>query len=458
MAIHLFLDSNVFLQCKDIKELPWASVTEDQDIILIVCSEVQSEIDRLKGDGKNRRSKRARKASQLFRSAINATNEELEISRSNPKVVLSFPNFTRINWSTFPELDPSYPDHRYIAEAMTHANQGHKTLIVTHDTGPILKAKRLGVGYFEVPEAWLLEPETDERDKQILKLKNEIREIQLNEPSIKISLYNADEKVIEGLELNIKRVEGFDENEIALLVEEFQNLNPKKEFPFDSKNEPSFRRNRREIDNYSESYSNYLSKLRSFYENLPKVIESETRKSEIIIKLENNGRIPAKNLLVELEVGGNLYLSNRNNEKNPEFPKPPDPPKLAVRDLLSEVNRMSSYARNLPKIYTEFLLPDRHDPQGFYWKDRLDFKINATGSLVCDEFRHQTNHKLSLYILCPDHKNGHVEAYLNTTVSASNLPNPLRKSLPIKVNFQYLTIKDCINQDFLPTDWEKLLL
>ena len=424
----------------------------------MVCSEVLSEIDKLKGDGNNRRSKRARKASQLFRSAINATNEELEISRSNPKVVLTFPNFTKINWSAFPELDPSYSDHRYIAESMIHSNQGEKTLIVTHDTGPILKAKRLGVDYYEVPETWLLDPETDERDKKILNLKNEIKEIQLNEPSIIVTLYNADEKAIDRLELSIKHVEDFDENEIALLVEEFQKLNPKKDFPFDSRNEPSFKRNRREIDNYSEKYSNYLSELRSFYENFPKDIENDTRKNKVFVKLENNGRIPAKNLLVELEVGGNLFLTNRDSEKKPEFPKPPEPPKLAVQDCLSEINRMSSYARTIPTIHSEFLLPNRHDPQGFYWKDRLDFKINATGSLICDEFRHQTNHRTLLYILCPKHNNGNPEPYFNVTVSASNLPNPLRKSLPIMVNFQNLNIKDCINHEFLPANWEKLLL
>ena len=47
-AIHLFADSNLFLQCKPLREIDWPQLGDFGDIEVIVCRTVQREIDTLK--------------------------------------------------------------------------------------------------------------------------------------------------------------------------------------------------------------------------------------------------------------------------------------------------------------------------------------------------------------------------------------------------------------------------
>ena len=58
MAITLFVDTNVFLQChRDLKDLgpdAWAEVTCEEKITVVIARTVIREIDNLKNDGKER--------------------------------------------------------------------------------------------------------------------------------------------------------------------------------------------------------------------------------------------------------------------------------------------------------------------------------------------------------------------------------------------------------------------
>jgi hypothetical protein len=66
----LFLDSNLFLQCRELHELPWNEIAPDEkEILLAISRPVQREIDKLKHDGNDRRAKRARKANSLWAPA-----------------------------------------------------------------------------------------------------------------------------------------------------------------------------------------------------------------------------------------------------------------------------------------------------------------------------------------------------------------------------------------------------
>jgi len=65
----IFLDTNIFIQCREIEQLPWGELFEkEKHIILVIPRTVLEEIDRFKQEGNSRRAKRARKANSFIES------------------------------------------------------------------------------------------------------------------------------------------------------------------------------------------------------------------------------------------------------------------------------------------------------------------------------------------------------------------------------------------------------
>ena len=156
----LFLDTNVFLQCRDLAELPWQEITGDEKLLLLVARPVQEEIDRLKQDGNSRRTKRARAANSLFRKILSSQNSKVTIRTALPLVEIAFSPLASIQESGCKLLDLTRADDRIIAEALHYRseNPADNVAILTHDTQPMLTAKHCGLVYIPVPNNWLLPP------------------------------------------------------------------------------------------------------------------------------------------------------------------------------------------------------------------------------------------------------------------------------------------------------------
>src|SRR3546814_3620627 len=60
--------------------------------------------------------------------------------------------------------------HRYCGD-----NTGKEVRLLSHDTGPLLTAKRVAVPFVRVPEAWLLPVESDKDQKRIRELEAQVR-------------------------------------------------------------------------------------------------------------------------------------------------------------------------------------------------------------------------------------------------------------------------------------------
>jgi rRNA-processing protein FCF1 len=75
--LFLFLDTNVFIQCLSLEELPWNDLfPEKSEIQLVVPRVVIAELDRLKNDVSARRSKRARYAASKFREMLQTQDKK----------------------------------------------------------------------------------------------------------------------------------------------------------------------------------------------------------------------------------------------------------------------------------------------------------------------------------------------------------------------------------------------
>ena len=141
--IALFPDSNLFLQCKSIKELPWHEISDSENIQIIISRPLMEEIDRLKQDGNKRRAKKARKANSFLKEIIRSEEGTIEIRTSDPSVILSF--LVPESRDKMAEcLDLSTADDRIVNEALSFRskNKDSEVKLFTHDTNPMLTAKK----------------------------------------------------------------------------------------------------------------------------------------------------------------------------------------------------------------------------------------------------------------------------------------------------------------------------
>ena len=179
--IALFPDSNLFLQCKDIRNLPWHEISDGEDIEIIISRPVMEEIDRLKQDGNKRRAKRARKTNSFLRDIILSEEGKLEVKESKPSVILSFltPE-SKVEMAD--RLDLSKSDDRIVNEALAFKsiNKDVNVKLLTHDTNPLLTAKNVGLDYIVIPDEWLLPPEPDKQDEIIKKLEEGVLSASVN--------------------------------------------------------------------------------------------------------------------------------------------------------------------------------------------------------------------------------------------------------------------------------------
>lgn len=233
MTVFIFPDTNAFLQCRDFAELQWADITSEGNIHILVSRTVQREIDRLKTDGNKRRSSRARKSSAFFRTIIRASDETLVIRDSKPRVIVGFPEREAAKQlSIQDELDRDYEDDRFVAEAIAfRATKGVDVLLLSNDTHVVLTAKRIGLKYAEIPDSWILPPEPDPREKEIVDLRGRVEKLDDRLPRITVSFFDSAEGApIQSLEIPVCIYEALDERRLSEIVEQHRKANPKRNF------------------------------------------------------------------------------------------------------------------------------------------------------------------------------------------------------------------------------------
>ena len=227
MAIVVFVDTNFFLQVKEISTLRWTDICDETEIYVLVPRAVQREIDRLKRDGSGRRSQRARNASSLLRKVILAEGEVLIVRESNPRVLVGFPpisTFDKLGTST---LDPSFADDQIVGEVLDYigAYPSKKVVLLTDDTGPMLTAKRHVVPFWQIPGDWLLAPEPDARDKTIKELTKRLGLVERSHPVAEISAWKQDHSITE-VTVEIATFQPLSEQIIDQLIAEIRDRCP----------------------------------------------------------------------------------------------------------------------------------------------------------------------------------------------------------------------------------------
>jgi hypothetical protein len=449
----LFPDTNLFLQCNPIEQLSWEEISMD-DILLLISRPVQSEIDELKQSGNSRKAQRARTATSLFRQILKENN--IVIKGGKPHAEISFsPHVNQDNFSDY-NLNPSRPDDQIVFEALIY-RENHKEYdiaLLTHDTGPAVTAKSVGLPCIIIPDEWLLPPETDLRDKRINELERRIKELEKTYPQIEINFLDTDDEIINFILIKLPKYQSITEAQISSIMETLKtkfpmatnfNVHPNviSQDIINSLTAKSLRPTQEQIDQYTnKDYPKWLENVEELLRTLHTRLDLKFRNIRLFMSMSNVGNVPAEDLIVDFALYNGFLLPSPseflNEEEPPQnislaFPNPPPAPKakFSTRGILSFPFDQLPPTDLLTTNFMSGL--GQHDKYGFYWTPNKPAKMTNRCTLECDEFRHQTKaevFELSLHFP-PDFTQK--KTALETTVTAKNLPKPVKSVLPIEI-------------------------
>lgn len=466
---YFFVDTNLFLQCRDVSDLPWNEISDAQHVQLIVPRAVQNEIDRLKADGNKRRAKRARDTNTYFRKVIMSDDEQLLVrSHLQAKTTITFSSHAPASPSEVSEavLDSARPDDSILLEVISYRalHPEHEVALLTHDTNPILTAKRLNIPFQLIPDDWLLAAEPDERDKELRLLKARVGELENNSPIIEITLGIGTSSASSKVETAITLYPPLSQDEINTLVEEVKRVYPM-QHEFDSGatkkasqynlyestlmglthkyKPPSID----EIEEYKNvTYPAWLEKLEKKLAELPDYLSGINNRIEISLAITNIGNVPAEHAIIRIEVSeGFLILPPADkDDKRPAdrwaLPSPPAAPQgryeenaLTALSRVLGVNAFPYQHDDLMRL-SAVPLPIARDRNAFYYRPRVPSLPKTFWEFECEEFRHKNEPEEFFLELSVVTGKKSINGKLKCTVMAKNLPSPFVIEFPLIIS------------------------
>jgi hypothetical protein len=443
-------DTNFFLQFKSAQELPWREITEADTVELVVLDEVLRELDSHKSSNNRRRSRRAREAFKTLDPLIDDDESEVVVRNANPRVVWRLAPLLPVNRAKPAELDVDSPDGRIVEQALAVRDVlGGQLALLTHDRLPRRLAKMVGLDRQRLPEGWQLTQEADERDQENARLKAELKTLANQLPRIELMVLD-EGKSVERIEGRLLRYAPLSDEFIAQAMSIVERRHPE-----ESTLTPGSVTITRYADvlSYQRKRREWLDDVKDRLERHPSHLTFRHGLRDVELVLRNDGFAPAEGLTVEVLVEGTIRLMNSSKHEQ-LFSGPftfglPSPPKLeSSMDLRSRwaggdrdiINRLHNFDHLMPPA------PAR-DPRKFYWEydDEGFVSAGVTGS--CGDFRHQVHEaRLPLKLFAPCDAEGEPEGCLRVRYSAKNLPKPVERVFPIRLQYQWEDSEAAVKQ------------
>lgn len=473
-VLYLFPDTNFFMQCKPPEQLDWSTYSADLEVILLVSRPIQKEVDRMKNRGSDRLGDKARKTAALLRAIVLSETKEFVAREKNPRVVIKLRTDLKPGRSPDPRLDTSEADDQLVAIAHAFSRRAAASVrVLTGDSGVMASVDMLGLELAEIPEDWLLPPESDRNERMIRQLTQELVRYKGAEPDFDIKPSGHGTKDDDGpIELTIVNYSPLEEEECHALLEHIKKRIPKVCDFGPAEQEP---RNVKpmglmsvwepvpesEKEEYRTRYADWLQAVEEYLRNYHQTLNAATEPASITIEIQNVGSRPGKDALVEIKAAGDFRLrvpldpdDGADEEPAPcRLPTPPAPPagkwiaafqrdgkiqKLADMGRLSDVLQ-TAFGRNFhsAEFYSPSLaLPDigPPDPNRFYYKPCRPTVATEVVTLECQQWRHSTPPEEFYVELEIQNAAEYVEGALVVSVHAENLTDVASRTIPVRLH------------------------
>ncbi|MDR6873578.1 hypothetical protein J2Y55_004605 [Bosea sp. BE125] len=415
--LHLFPDTNLFIQCNELKTLPWAALGEFDEIELIIARPIQKEIDRQKGSGNGRLGRRARRAAGVLRDVITNDLVPIVVRENAPRVTLALQIALKPNPELADRLDYSEPDDALvgIAHSFSEGNPGKKVAVLTHDGGVMASAVTAQIRHIAIPENWLSPPEDTKVDKELKAAQAEVVRLRNAEPQFLIECVNQTGALVEALSFEQHIIPQLTERQIQALLDRARRRFPKKT-DFSSKSPSSAISSdgglrlellrglstppdQADIDKYHKAYEIWESELTASLEKIHVRVERTRSRFSFTFRARNIGTRPATEALVEMQARDPLLIRRPQRDKDSgdettddHLPLPPSPPKyrpLGTLALIRDIQRLKNF--DIAPRFDPMLLghgPKARDPELFYYKGGFSELADTSLRLECALWRH----------------------------------------------------------------------
>ena len=448
-------DTNFFIQCKDAVEIDWSLVSDADKILLVVLNEVHREIDRLKSGGNTRRARRAKAISSQLRGLIVANQEEAELRASGPSVSIRLAPKLDPKRVKPGDYDPSSADERIAEEALACSEGFFEggLILLSHDGMPLRAAQLMGVQVCPVPDAWLLPPEPSDQDRAIQKLNERVAALEKQAPIISLRL---DEEGATSITGELTFYPPLAADFIVSVMDALKSESPVRR-PSPSKATLAFESIVRglepapteaDIREHETKYNEWLQKVEDLISRLPNIHNLTADSIETHLVLSNSGSTPAEHLVVDVSTLGAIRLQEPVDEEDKiEVPAIPEPPKLRRHTLFGG---LMDYADGpiIRDPLTNFRFPtprparNRHE---FYWDFDEPEACSEHCRGECEDFRHGLkDERISLLLRWDEPKESSIAGAIKVVVSARNLPAPVEKTIPVRLDVEIGDSEDLI--------------
>ena len=490
--LYLFVDTNLFVQCRDLSELDWSEWNDFSEVHLIVSLPVQREIDRQKARGNDRVGRRARSTySSLFRAIATGDKEYELVNESKPMVKLFLESPSRPDLDLADSLDYSRPDDEIIG-CLNRFAKDHPDLdvrLLTYDTGPMMTARGLGLSVSPIRSDWILPPENNEGEREVARLRQEVVQLKKAEPQFDIKCIDAGGDEINALELTYRIYRPLTEDDVSHCMNLIED-----NFPIETEfnrrdlilpphitmprlgRQPQYKPASEEvINNYRENeYPEWLDDCREWLTGVHELLQRKEGLPFFRFEVANVGSRPGKDALVVIRAKGDFKVCpppygedepEETEETDLSIPSPPRPPRGRWQSSNTSLSRMlggfnylgGPSLLDLPSLAVPAHIPPtpRRDPNLFYYKPTRITEPAHTFSLECEQWRHETSSEPFVGDIFVAEGLTKASGALECEIHAENLFKPAVKRIPVRIEIEYPSSRDVV-EDVINPPFDKV--
>lgn len=377
-----FLDTMIYLEYKPFEEIDWhdaLGIDRGIPIEIVLAGVTLQEIDNHKNKTPRLRDRARRVSSQLVAALSNGGSELRAQTRIVGALRPPAVDYDRLG------LDRMHPDDRLVAAVFAYqaAHAGRRVVLVTEDGYPRLQAQTLGIETRTLSDDLKLPAVDDPLEKENRELKRRVQLLTAQQPRLSLALKTGGGTlrcVISDVPLLTQNEIDAAMQRIAEQIPPVEALRPSVEFGDGSPENPvnidklaaasrdlagetarlsdEFYQRlfvpEQEYVRYEEERAAYLDDYREYLQRNRQIARGRARRIVLMLRLQNDGTIPAVDVDVRLHVPDGVEPSDSDEyADDPEMPAPPTPPRRrSAMGLLGA--SMDYYSRPLHRP----LLPD----------------------------------------------------------------------------------------------------
>jgi rRNA-processing protein FCF1 len=334
---HIFLDTNIFIHFRPYDQIPWREIVED-DYRLVVAPIVLDELDKHKTNSN-------KKIASRVKTVLPKIEQEQTNQDSIMTVNLSVPKDATFNQN---DLSRSQQDHALLAAILEfgEANGLDNIVFVSHDTGPRIRARALGISVIQLDNKYLLPEEESPEEKELKKLQKENAELKNKMPDVVLSFSDGEKFVKYNLNPIELSEDAYCSVELMRIKEQYKPFVTEEEESIELPKGPVpiefLMANKKLLNSLSrlnepttEQKEKYNQELENFYSEYETLFKNKYQWDRILsnvvqldLAISNKGTAPADEIDIFVVFPSTTKILLYENFHKFEKPKPPYKPKF----------------------------------------------------------------------------------------------------------------------------------